>query len=167
MPFPAVASIQKSRFRQRELRSYCADSQWPPIDLRNCGRELFWQNRWLRAAYHCLEKLRRLEPFNVCRHSPLPQTVSGLTVIGQFFSQNARHAAGRYHNETKARSFRAFHDHLSYSSGRMDPIDPDANCFLYHPARYAGIANPTRPANSDPIGGPSGRPRSQPQQRHY
>ena len=117
--------------------------------------------RW--PAYCCLKEIRCLKPFNVSRHSPLPERVSKVTVIGQFVFAKGRHAAGRYNNETKTRPFRAFHDHLSHSSGRMDPVRPDVNCFLHHPARYPGIPNPTRQANSDPIGWPSGRPRSQPQ----
>src|SRR6266542_865047 len=81
------------------------------------------------ASLPLFKKNTLLKPFNVSRHSPLPERVSKVTVIGQFVFAKGRNAAGRYNNETKARPFRAFHDHLSYSSGGMDPVRPDANCF--------------------------------------
>src|SRR5437762_764913 len=78
-----------------------------------------------------------------------------------------RHAVGRYNDETKARPFRAFQDHLSYSLGGMDSVDPNTHCFLHDPARYPGIKNLARPANSNSTRGSPRWPRSKPQQQRY
>jgi len=136
MPFPAGASIKNRAFGVENLNH-----------IRSRGA----QARELNLAIWPSQSSPGSGPAADIRLASGSEQVNGDKPI---FATKG-YAIARHISETKTGPVRTFEDHPSNPPRGMDSIGLNTNRFLHDPARYSGNPNPARPANLDPISGPS------------